>query len=67
MISRRLPVPMMRFQCPECGMGDHEVGHLVAEPVEYCVVCLDEHGRLIRLECWQELSQAHLRDLPVAA
>ena len=26
---------MMRFQCPECGMGDYEVGHLVAEPVEY--------------------------------
>ena len=25
---------MMRFQCPECGMGDYEVGHLVAEPVE---------------------------------
>ena len=24
---------MMRFQCPECGMGDYEVGHLVAEPV----------------------------------
>jgi hypothetical protein len=60
-------VPMMRFQCPECGMGHHEVGHLVAEPVEYCVVCLDEHSRLIRLECWQELSQARLRDLPVAA
>ena len=28
-------MPMMRFQCPECGMGDYEVGHLVAEPVEY--------------------------------
>ena len=46
-------MPIMRFQCPECGIGDHEVGHLVAEPVEYCVVCLDEQGRLIRLECWQ--------------
>jgi hypothetical protein len=60
-------MPMMRFQCPECGMGDYEVGHLVAEPVEYCVVCLDKHGRLIRLECWQEPSQARLRDLPAAA
>jgi hypothetical protein len=57
---------MMHFQCPECGMGDHEVGHLVAEPVEYCVVCLDEQGRLIRLECWQE-PQSRLRDLTVAA
>ena len=60
-------MPMMRFQCPECGMGDYEVGHLVADPVEYCVVCLDEHGRLIRLKGWQELPQARLRDLPVAA
>ena len=56
---------MLRFQCPECGMGDYEVGHLVADPA-YCIVCLDEHGRLIRLECWQE-PQARLRDLPVAA
>ena len=59
-------MPMMRFQCPECGMGDYEVGHLVADPVEDRVVCLDEHGRLIRLECWQE-PQARLRDLLVAA
>ena len=22
---------MFRFQCPKCGFGDHEVGHLVAE------------------------------------
>jgi len=58
---------MMRFQCPECGMGEYEVGHLVAEPGEYCVVCLDECGRLIRLECWPDISQARLRDLPVAA
>jgi hypothetical protein len=58
---------MMRFQCPECGMGDYEVGHLVAEPVNYCVVCLDEQGRLIRLVCWEEPSQARLRDLPAAA
>ena len=48
-------------------MGDYEVGHLVAEPVEHCVVCLEENGRLIRLECWKELSQSRLRDLPVAA
>jgi hypothetical protein len=68
MISRReAPYAHDALSVPECGMGDYEVGHLVAEPVEYCVVCLDEHGRLIRLECWQELSQARLRDLPVAA
>ena len=40
---------MVRFQCPECGFGDHEVGHLIAEIEIYCVVCLEEDGRLIRL------------------
>jgi hypothetical protein len=48
-------------------MGDYEVGHLSEEPVEYCVVCLEEQGRLIRVECWEELPQACLRDLPAAA
>ena len=61
-------MPLIRFQCLECGFGDHEVGHLAAEPSEHCLVCLDEQGRLIRLICWQEPpTQARLRDLPVAA
>jgi hypothetical protein len=33
---------MHRFLCPECGFGDHEVGHLVSEADIYCVVCLEE-------------------------
>ena len=45
---------MVRFQCPECGFGDHEVGHLTAEIETYCVVCLEEDGRLIRLHRWAE-------------
>jgi hypothetical protein len=45
---------MVRFQCPECGFGDHEVGHLTAEIETYCVVCLEEDGRLIRLDRWAE-------------
>ncbi len=35
---------MFRFQCPECGFGHHEVGHMVAETEVYCVVCLEEGG-----------------------
>ena len=45
---------MVRFQCPECGLGDHEVGHLIAEIEIYCVICLEEDGRLIRLHRWEE-------------
>jgi hypothetical protein len=30
---------MFRFQCPECGFGDHEVAHLIAETQVYCVAC----------------------------
>ena len=53
---------MMRFQCPECGMGDYEVGHLVAEPVEYCDDCLNEQGRLSRLHSRHEPVHARKRD-----
>jgi hypothetical protein len=54
------------FQCPECGFGDQEVGHLVAPDEIHCVVCFEEDGRLIRLECW--VDQARLRpDLAAAA
>jgi hypothetical protein len=54
---------MFCFQCPECGFGHHEVGHLVAETEVYCVVCLEEEGRLISIHCWQEdePDQARLR------
>jgi hypothetical protein len=54
---------MLRFQCPECGFGDYEVGHLVAEASIYCVVCLEEQGRQIRVWRWEqgEGTQARLR------
>jgi hypothetical protein len=38
----------IKFQCPECGIGDHEVGPM-AEIEIYCIVCLEEHGRAVRL------------------
>ena len=56
-----------RFQCPECEMGDHEVGPM-AETEIYCIVCLEEHGRAIRLHCWEEEpAQARLREGLLAA
>ena len=58
----------VRFQCPECGFGDHEVGHLAAED-DVCIVCLEEQGRQIRVECWEEGegAQARLREGLVVA
>ena len=54
---------LIRFQCPECGMGDQEVSHLVDETEVYCVVCWEEQGRQIRVQRWEEVerSQARLR------
>ena len=60
---------MFRFQCPECGFGHHEVGHMVAETEVYCVVCLEEEVRLVSIHCWHEdePDQARLRADLVAA
>ena len=58
-------MPFLRFQCPECSLSDFEVGHLTGEDEIYCVVCLEEEGRLIRLQRWKkeagEAVQARLR------
>jgi hypothetical protein len=59
---------LLCFQCPECGLGHHEVGHLVTQDDIYCVVCLEEHGRPIRLHCWvEEADQDALRGTLLAA
>jgi hypothetical protein len=60
---------MIHFQCPECGFGDDEVGHLVAEDEVYCIVCLEEEGRRIRVRRWEEAEpvQARLREALVTA
>ena len=54
---------MFCFQCPECGFGHHEVGHLVAETEVYC------EGRLVSIHCWHEdePDQARFRAGLVAA
>jgi hypothetical protein len=45
---------IFRFQCPECGLGDYEVGHLVVHDELVCVVCLEEQGRRVTVRCWEE-------------
>jgi hypothetical protein len=40
------------FQCPECGMGDFELGHLATDQESFCEVCLEEGRALILLERW---------------
>jgi hypothetical protein len=42
-------------------MGDAELGHLMDEDDVYCIICLDELRRLIRVECWTDADQARLR------
>lgn len=40
------------FQCPDCGLGDFELGHLAEDQELFCEVCLEEESRLILLERW---------------
>jgi hypothetical protein len=42
------------FQCPECGFGDRELGQLLGDGELYCLVCLEETGRQVRLQRWTE-------------
>jgi hypothetical protein len=41
------------FHCPECGVGDRELGFTLTAHEIYCVVCLDEIGRQVRLHRWE--------------
>jgi hypothetical protein len=62
-------VAMFSFQCRECGFGYQEVGHLVADTEIYCVVCLEEQGRLVSIHSWdeEETDQARFRGALVVA
>ena len=40
------------FFCPECGMGDGELGHLGGDDDIHCVVCLIDEDRYVRLRRW---------------
>jgi hypothetical protein len=42
------------FQCPRCGLGDFEVGHLMRLPADgpFCLVCQEEDDEVVRLQTW---------------
>ena len=49
-----------RFSCPECGMGDAELGHLLPADELHCVVCLIDEDRYVRLRRW--LAEEHMAE-----
>jgi hypothetical protein len=57
------------FYCPECGFGDCEFGHLLADDEVRCLICIEEDGREVQLRRWldEEPGQARLRGARVAA
>lgn len=62
------PQTIRHFHCPECGFGDYEVGHLTDRDTICCIVCLEERGREVRLQVWEEQPiQARLPDGLAAA
>jgi hypothetical protein len=46
-----------RFHCPECGLGDTELGHLLSAHEIHCLVCLEEDGRFVRLRRWEVIEE----------
>ena len=57
------------FHCPECGMGDFELGRLAHDQELICEVCLEEGRGGVRLERWlpEEQPAAYARLRPVLA
>jgi hypothetical protein len=47
-----------QFHCPECGCGDSEHGHLLTAQEIYCIVCLEDEGRHVRLRRWEVIEVA---------
>ncbi len=41
------------FQCPACGFGDQELGHLLGDDEIHCEICISAEDRLIvRVRRW---------------
>ena len=51
--TKQTAVPLWRYQCPECGFGDSEMGHMAADHALYCEVCLEDK-QPVRLRRWLE-------------
>jgi hypothetical protein len=47
-----MPDEHWHFHCPQCGMGDFELGYLANDHQFFCEVCVEEGRGLIRLERW---------------
>ena len=54
---------------PRVRLWHQEVGHLVADTEIYCVVCLEQQGRLVSIHAWdeEETDQARFRGALVVA
>lgn len=48
---KQTSVPLWRYQCPQCGLGDGESGQLAADHAIYCEVCVED-GSYVRLARW---------------
>ena len=55
--TKQTAVPLWHYQCPECGIGDQETGHLHPADALYCEVCLEDQ-RQVRLKRWASESGA---------
>ena len=56
-----------QFFATQIENDNFEIGPMPEAEI-HCVVCLDEQGRLIRLDCWEEeTDHARLREGLVAA
>lgn len=53
LVTKQTSVPLWRYRCPTCGVGDTETGHLAADHAIYCEVCLED-GSYVRLARWDE-------------
>lgn len=49
--TKQTSVPLWRYQCPQCGLGNDESGHLAVEHAIYCEVCVED-GSYVRLARW---------------
>ena len=49
--TKQTSVPLWHYQCPECGVGDEEAGHLHPTEALYCEICLEDQ-RPVRLRRW---------------
>ena len=55
--TTQVAVSIWRYQCPECGIGDRDTGHLHPDDAIYCEACLED-GQHVKLRRWPAESGA---------